>query len=117
VTVAGALADVRRTLQAALAAIGRGDGASAALMVASARSQLGDIHERYTAAALARQRAALERAAADLAAAESDARRGAASAAASLTAWLASEPGWSRGVVTAAPRSLYDPTTLARAGR
>ena len=36
-----------------MAASDRGDGASAALMVASARSQLGDINERYAGAALA----------------------------------------------------------------
>jgi len=117
VTAAGALADVRRTLQAALAATAHNDGASAALMVESARSQLGDIDERYAAPALAPQRAALERAAADLAAAESDARRGAPSAAASLTAWLAGEPSWSRIVVSAESASLYDPAVLARAGR
>jgi hypothetical protein len=117
-TPAGALADVRRTLRAALAAIGRGDGASAALMVESARTQLGDVDERYASPALAPQRAALERAAADLAAPESDARRGAAAGAtAALTAWLAGEPGWAPGVVAAGPASLYDPAQLARAGR
>jgi len=116
-TAAGALADVRRTLRAAIEAIDRGDGRSAALMVASARTQLGDIHERYAAASLAPQREALERAAADLAAAESDARRGTASARGNLTAWLAGEPDWARGVVAAAPQSLYNPATLALAGR
>jgi hypothetical protein len=116
-TAAGALADVRRTLRAALAAIARGDRASAALMVESARSQLGDIHERYAVPSLGRQSAALERAAADLAAAESDARRGAASAPAALTGWLAGESRWSSSVVAAEPASLYNPTTLALAGR
>jgi hypothetical protein len=115
-TAAGALADVRRTLLAAIAALDHGDGGAAALMVASARSQLGDIDERYAGLALAPQRAALERAAADLGAAEADARRGAASAKASLTVWLAGEPDWARPVV-AARGSLYDPRSLAKVGR
>ena len=113
ITPAGALSDVRRTLQAALLAIGRGDGASGALMVESARSQLGDIDERMAGGDLAPQRAALERAAADLAAPESDARRGSPSAAPALTAWLADEPHWAAGVVAAAPQSLYQPAKLA----
>lgn len=116
-TAAGALGDVRRTLHVALAAIGRGDRASAALMVESARTQLGDIDERYAAPALAPQRAVLERAAADLAAPEFDARRGTAAAAADITQWLASEPGWAPGVVATARASLYNPTQLAQAAR
>jgi len=52
VTASGALEDVRRTLRTALTAIDRGNSASAALMVESARTQLGDIDERYTAPAL-----------------------------------------------------------------
>jgi hypothetical protein len=117
VTAAGALADVRRTLAAAIAAIDHGDGAAAALMVASARSQLGDIDERYADAGLADPRQALERAAADLAAAQADARRGAASARSDLIIWLAAEPTWSRGVITDESDSLYEPRQLAEAAR
>ena len=116
VTAAGALADARRTLQVANAALDHDDGASAALMVESARSQLGDIDERYASPALAPQRARLERAAADLGAAEADARRGGAAAETDLAIWLADEPTWSRALA-AAPGSLYDARTLARAGR
>ena len=117
VTVAGALADVRRTLQAAIAAVDHGDGASAALMVESARSQLGDIDERYAGTALAPERAALQRAAADLASAEADARHGLPAARTDLTLWLASEPAWAGPVVAAEAASLYSPHTLALAGR
>jgi hypothetical protein len=116
VTSAGALADVRRTLLAAIAALEHGDGAAAALMVVSARSQLGDVDERYAGPLLAAQRSVLERAAADLGAAEADARRGAASAKTDLVVWLSEEPTWAQAV-TATPGSLYDPRTLARAGR
>jgi len=115
VTAAAALADVRRTLQAAIAALDHNDGASAALMVEAARSQLGDIDERYAGPALAEQRAALERAGADLAAAESDARRVAPSARADITIWLADEPAWSRPVLAAEPASLYSPRQLSLA--
>jgi hypothetical protein len=117
VTVRGALADVRRTLQAAIAAVDHGDGASAALMVESARSQLGDIDERYAGSALAAERAALQRAAADLAPAEADARHGVAAAKTDLTLWLAGEAAWARPVVAAEPASLYSPRMLALAGR
>jgi hypothetical protein len=117
ITAAGALADVRRTLQAAMAAIDHGDAASAALMVASARSQLGDIDERYAGPALAGERTTIERAAADLAAAQSDARRGAAAAKSDLTIWLSGEATWSQPFIAAAPDSLYDPRRLAQAGR
>jgi hypothetical protein len=116
VTGAAALADVRRTLRAALAALDHNDGPSAALMIEAARSQLGDIDERYVGPALAPQRAALERAGADLAAAESDARRVAPSTSADITIWLADEPAWSRAVLAAEPASLYSPRKLASVG-
>jgi hypothetical protein len=115
-TTAGALADVRRALLAATAALAHGDGDAAAQMVESARSQLGDIDERYVGPSMASQRSVLERAAADLGAAEADARRGAASAKTDLVVWLSEEPTWAQAV-TATPGSLYDPRTLARAGR
>jgi hypothetical protein len=111
------LSDVRRALQAAISAIDRRDGASAALMVESARSQLGDIDERMADKALAPQRAALERAAAELAAPEFDARRGSPAAATDLTVWLADEPRWAAGVISAERQSLYEPARLAEAER
>jgi len=117
ITAAGALADVRRTLQAALAAVDHGDRASAALMVASARSQLGDIDERYAGPALVTERTTIERAAADLGAAQSDARRGAPAAGTDVTVWLSMESAWSRPVIAAASDSLYDSRRLAEAGR
>jgi len=117
VTAARALVDVRRALQAAISALDRGDGPSAALMVASARSQLGDIDERYVGATLARERAALERAGADLAAAEADAGRAAPAAKTDITVWLADEPAWSGPVLAAEGASLYSPRQLANIGR
>jgi hypothetical protein len=116
ITTAGALADVRRALLAAIAALDHGDGAAAALMVESARSQLGDIDERFAGPSLAAQRAVLERAAADLGAAEADARRSAGSAKTDLAVWLSEEPTWAPAVA-ATSGSLYDPRKLARVGR
>ena len=117
ITAAAALEDVRRALEAALAALARRDGAAAALMVASARSQLGDVDERYPGPDLAQARAALRAASDPLAPAEVDARAGRWGAAEDLTLWLAAEPGWAGAVIAAEPRSLYDPARLAEAAR
>ncbi|HEY2710124.1 MAG TPA: hypothetical protein VGI95_18930 [Caulobacteraceae bacterium] len=116
-TAGGALDDVVRAVRAALAALGRGDGASAALMIEAARSQLGDIDERFSVPGLAAERQLLARAAADLGAAEADARRAPATASADLTVWLARAPQWRAAVVAAGSRSLYRPERLAAAAK
>jgi len=116
-TAAAALADVRRSVLAAMAALDHGDGPSAALMAEAARSQLGDIDERYAGAALAPVRRRLELAAGDLEAGEADARRDLAAARADLAIWLQTEPGWAGDVIAAEGASLYDPTRLAAATR
>ena len=115
VTAAAALDDVRRTLKAALAAIGRRDGAAAALMVESARSQLGDIDERYPGADLVSARETLSSASGDLVAAEADARAGRWGASEDITLWLAHESRWAGVVIAVQSRSLYDPARLAAA--
>jgi len=117
VTAAGALADVRRAVLAATAALDHGDGQSAAMMAEAARSQLGDIDERYAGTGLAPVRRRLELAAADLAAGEADARRDLAAARADLAIWLQTEPGWAADVIGAEPASLYDPARLAAVSR
>jgi hypothetical protein len=55
------MADATRAMHAAEAAAVRKDGATAVLMVASARTQLGLIYERYQAPALAGERASARR--------------------------------------------------------
>ncbi len=82
-------------------------------MIEAARSQLGDIDERYRGDALAPQRRALALASADLDAAEADARRDPATARAALIIWLAKAPEWSNAVAAAEPQSLYAPARLA----
>jgi hypothetical protein len=117
VTAAGALADVRRAVLAALAALDHGDGPSAAMMAEAARSQLGDVDERYAGDALAPVRRRLELAAGDLAGAEADSRRDLPAARADLAIWLQAEPGWARDVIAAEGGSLYNPARLAAAER
>jgi hypothetical protein len=117
VTAQAALSDVRRAVRAALAALDHGDGASAALMVEAARSQLGDIDERYPGQDLSPERAALRGVSSDLAAAEFDARHDPAAARQALGLWLAREPSWAPSLLAAEPRSLYAPSRLAAAER
>ncbi|HEY1753195.1 MAG TPA: hypothetical protein VGG29_18205 [Caulobacteraceae bacterium] len=114
VTAAGALADVRRAVRAAIAALDHKDAASAAVMIESARSQLGDVDERYPGAALAPVRRTLAQASLDLAAAKADLPRPPA-ARADLVLWLARAPGWSPVILAAEPRSLYVAARLAAA--
>jgi hypothetical protein len=114
-TATSALAEARRGVLAAVAALDHRDPASAALMIASARSQLGDVDERFADPALSTQRRALEAAALDLAAAEAAARRDPAAARADLALWLAREPRWRSGLIDAASASLYNPVRLAAA--
>jgi hypothetical protein len=115
VSAAADLGVARRSVAAAIAALDHADAASAALMLEAARSQLGDVNERFQGAGEAAQ--TLQRQAADLAAAEADARGGRAGARAALVAWLAAEPGWARGIVAASPASLYNAQRLAQAVR
>jgi len=117
VTAAGALADVRRAVLAAIAALGHRDGPSAALMIEAARSRLGDIDERDAGPNLAPVRRTLALAALDLAAAESAARTDLAAARTDLVLWLAREPAWAPSVIAAGPASLYDAARLAAAER
>jgi hypothetical protein len=117
VTAAGALADVRRAVLAAVAAIDHGDRPAAAVMIEAARTQLGDIDERYAGAVLGPARQALELASADLAAAAADTDRRPAAARADLVIWLAEAPRWSPRVLSVEPASLYNPVRLAAAAR
>ena len=113
VTAAQALADVRRAAMAAIAALDHHDAPSAVLMIEAARSQLGDIDERYRGEALAPQRRVLALASADLDAAQADAPRDPAAARAALVIWLAKTPSWSSAVLAAEPQSLYALARLA----
>jgi hypothetical protein len=117
VTVVQALADVRRAALAAIAALDHHDAPSAVLMVEAARSQLGDIDERYRGEALAPQRRALALASTELEAAQADVPARPNQARAALVIWLARSPAWSTAVLAAEPQSLYAPAKLAAISR
>jgi hypothetical protein len=116
-TVALLMADARRALAAAQARAAAGDDATAMLMVASARSRLGLIDERYAAPTLARPRAdlrAADRGLADIQAALHDRRP---EAGAALAAWLAGSHRLERELTARQSASLFDPARLAQAAK
>jgi len=86
-------------------------------MAEAARSQLGDIAERYAGPDLAGARQALAVASSDLAAAESAIRRDPSTAAQPLALWLARSGEWGPGVIRLEAQSLYDPRRLRLAAR
>ncbi|HEY7900835.1 MAG TPA: hypothetical protein VIC25_06575 [Caulobacteraceae bacterium] len=109
-TVAADSDDARRAVRASLAALGRGDRATAVAMVGAARSSLGEIAERY--AVLENDERLLRLADLDLAAATALLRRGDPAARVALGAWLARSNGWVRSLAADQGRSYYDRQTL-----
>jgi hypothetical protein len=117
-TVALLMSDARRALKAAQGEAAAGDNATAMVMVASARSRLGFIDERFAAPALARPRNDLRAADRRLEAAQAalhDHRTQEASA--DLTAWLASSGRLEAELAARQSASLFDPARLAAAAR
>jgi hypothetical protein len=114
-TVDADIADARRAVLASLAALTRGDKATAVVMVEAARSALGGIAERYSGPEFTGDIRALRVADLDLAAAISDIRRADPAARSSLDRWLADSQAWANPVRADAPRSYYDRATLAAA--
>jgi hypothetical protein len=115
--VALLMSDTRRALKAAQAQAIAGDDTTAVLMVASARSRLGLIDERYAAPSLARPRARLRAASAQLAtiqAALHDHRPGAAP---QLAAWLAASGRLEAELAARQSASLFNPALLAQAAK
>ena len=111
----GAIAEVRRAARTAGTALARGDRATAVVMLESARSQLGDIAERYGDRALAPTGRAIAAAARDLTDVIETARRGSPEAPPRLAAWLTRSATWAAPVRRDEGRSLYAPAVLARA--
>ncbi|MGI9168617.1 MAG: hypothetical protein ACR2FH_00375, partial [Caulobacteraceae bacterium] len=108
-----AVGEVRRAVRAALAALAHGDFAAAAVMVQSARSQLGAVAERYAGADLAPERLEIGGADLDLAAALASVRGRDRTASVRLEAWLARSAGWAGALRRREGRSLYNPVALA----
>lgn len=108
VSVALDLDAALRAVRAADTAFAAGDRAAGRLLIAAARTELGAIDERY--AGLGAPQRALAAADQALAAAMK-----AADPRPALAAWLAEAPRWSRRLIRAEPRSLYDRRRLAAA--
>ncbi len=111
--VAAPIADARRAVRAALAALAHDDRASAAAMIQAARAQLGNMAERYPASATPAAREALQVADVDLASDLADLRAG-SPVADRLTIWLARSKSWATRLEADEPRSLYNRAVLAR---
>ena len=111
--VATYLADARADGQAAQFALDANDPATARLMLASARSALGLIDERYASPALSRDRESLRAADLELAAIQQTLDTGQTDAPLRIAAWLARLPRWSEPLRHDEPASLFDPAHLA----
>jgi hypothetical protein len=113
--VALLMADTRRAMKAAQARAAAGDPATAVVMVASARSRLGLIDERYGAASLTRSRGALRAADRRLAKVQTALRTHSAEAPRQLAAWRAASGPLEAELRAGEPQSLFNATLLARA--
>jgi hypothetical protein len=111
------MADARRALKAAEAEAAAGDAATAVVMVASARSRLGLIDERYASPALARPRAALRAADHRLAEAQDALRGHRADAPQLLAAWLADSGSLEVRLRARQKASLFNPALLVQAAK
>jgi hypothetical protein len=111
------MADATRAMRAGEAAIARKDAATAVLMVASARTQLGLIYERYQAPALSAERVLLRDADLDLASIQDDLRAGNAMAAMRLALWPGQAAILTSKLQVREDKSLFDSRQLAAAVR
>lgn len=112
ITVAAEMSDARRALFAAQRMLERGDGQTAALMLAAVRSKLGDIDERFPGERLAAERAALRAAATDLGDIRLAARDDLIGAHAALKSWPGRLTQLEALLVAAEQHSLYEPGVL-----
>jgi hypothetical protein len=110
------LSDARAAAQSAQVALDAHDGATARLMLASARSALGMIDERYAATTLARDRELLRESDLELAAIQDAVDNGAADASLRITAWLAKTPRWFAPLARDERLSLFNGNRLLSAG-
>lgn len=113
IRLASALADARAAVQASQFALDANDRVAARLMLASARSVLGMIDERYAGPALARDRDGLREADRELATIQAAVDAGASNAPLRIVAWLAKVPRWSAALQRDESLSLFNPERLA----
>lgn len=112
------LSDARIAAQAAQFALDEKDQATARLMLSSARNSLGMINERYTAAALGRDRRLLQDADLELAAIQgamdTDADADQKDVSLRITVWIAKMPRWSKTLERDEALSLFGESRLAQ---
>jgi hypothetical protein len=109
------MADASRAMHAAEAAAARKDGPTAVLMVASARTQLGLVYERYQAPALQSERALLRDADLDLASIQNDLRARDGISAMRLALWPGQATILTTKLQAGEDKSLFNPVLLAAA--
>lgn len=114
ITLTRDLQRIDYTLAAASRIAAAGDGETASLLIASARSDLGLVDERYQAARLRPAAAGLRAAAIALGAAERRLPGNRAAANASLQRWLREREHWRGALRQSEAMSLYNPAALAR---
>ena len=102
------LSDARAALQAALVTESAGDAVATRLMLASARSALGMIEERYRAPPLASARKGVLDADRELAAIQSALDREGGNVSVRIVAWVATMPRWSKALRRAEAQSLFN---------
>jgi hypothetical protein len=111
------LSDARRAVTAAKALAARGDAGAAVVVLASARTRLGLIDERFEGPGLAAAREALRDADARLAAAQQGLREGRRDVPADLGAWLSDSRPLQARLEADAPHSLFNPALLTQAAK
>lgn len=113
IRLAGHLKDAREALEAAKFALDLDDAMAARLMIASARSSLQSVDERFPGPEFERQRAALRAAARELASIQSAIERNAVDLDLRIAAWLTGMRVWGASLERTEARSLYDTDRLA----
>lgn len=107
--------DSLRAVRVAVIALARNDKPTALLMIASARSQLGLIDERYAIPGLEKDRDAVAAADLDLRAVQDAIRNGGKDGTTRLLLWQAQAAALTARLAKQENRSLFDPTVLAKA--
>lgn len=111
------LADARRAVRAAKGEIAAGDAPAAVVMIASARTRLGLIDERFAGPALAASRREIRAADRRLAETQEALRTHRGDAGMALQAWLMESRTLEARLTAKAPASLFDPDRLTQAAR
>lgn len=108
------LSDVSNAMQAAQFALDDNDPVTARLMLASARSELGMIHERFTAKTLADDRKLLQVADRELAAIQNAIDLDKDDVSLRITTWQAKMPRWRKALERNEPLSLFNPDIMVQ---